>query len=112
MTLNIPTPTLTFHVELDDGATITVRRHGNAAGPGLLLSHGTGFAIDAYVPYWRQLLDRYDTIVFDFRNHGQNTPVEPSNHHYAQFARDLERVIQAVKARLGERKTAGIFHSM
>jgi pimeloyl-ACP methyl ester carboxylesterase len=51
-------------------------------------------------------------LVFDFRNHGQNVPVVPSNHHYAQLSRDLERVVQEVKAKLGPRKTAGIFHSM
>ena len=51
-------------------------------------------------------------LVFDFRNHGQNIPVEPANHNYAQLARDLERVRQAIDARLGKKTTAGIFHSM
>ena len=112
MTLEIPAPSTTFDVELDDGAKIKVRRHGNPDGVRLLLSHGNGFAIDPYGPYWGQMLDRYDVVVFDFRNHGQNVPAEPANHHYAQLAADLERVIQAVKTRLGARKTAGIFHSM
>ena len=112
MPFQIPTPLHTFDVELSDGAKIKVRRHGNADGPRLLLSHGNGFAIDAYYPYWRLLAGRYDLVVFDFRNHGQNVPVTPANHHYGQLAADLERVIQAVKAKLGPRKTAGIFHSM
>jgi len=38
--------------------------------------------------------------------------VTPSNHNYAQLARDLERVVAAVKAELPPRKTAGLFHSM
>src|SRR5215468_7696186 len=112
MTFEVPTPSATFDVPLSDGALIKVRRHGNPDGPRLLMSHGNGFAIDAYLPYWTLLLDRYDVIAFDFRNHGQNVPVEPPNHTYAQLARDLERVIQAVKAKLPPRKTAGIFHSM
>jgi hypothetical protein len=39
-------------------------------------------------------------------------PVVPPNHNYEQLTRDLERVIQSVKVRLGERRTAGLFHSM
>jgi len=108
----LPTPSDTFVVNLDDGAQIRVRRHGNPDNTRILLSHGNGFAADAYFPYWRQFLDRYDLMIFDFRNHGQNVPVEPSHHTYAQLTRDLERVIQAVNTRLGPKKTIGIFHSM
>src|SRR5205807_5346570 len=58
------------------------------------------------------LTAKYDVLVFDFRNHGQNIPADPPNHNYTQFARDLERVIAAVDGRLGEKTTVGIFHSM
>ena len=52
-------------------------------------------------------------LVFDFRNHGQNVPVEPSNHTYEQLSRDLERVVQDGAMRSSAQKpTAGIFHSM
>jgi pimeloyl-ACP methyl ester carboxylesterase len=112
MHLKLPTPSMTFEVPLDDGAKIRMRRHGNPAGVRILVTHGNGFAADAYYPYWRQLLSKFDLLVFDFRNHGQNVPVVPSNHHYAQLTRDLERVVQEVRARLGEKPTAGIFHSM
>jgi pimeloyl-ACP methyl ester carboxylesterase len=112
VSFELPTPALTFDVDLDDGAKIRVRRHGNPQGARILLSHGNGFAIDAYFPYWRHLLDRYDLTIFDFRNHGQNVPVEPSNHTYAQLTRDLERVISDVNLRLGPKKSIGIFHSM
>jgi pimeloyl-ACP methyl ester carboxylesterase len=78
----------------------------------LLVTHGNGFAADAYYPYWRHLLSRFDVVVFDFRNHGQNVPVVPANHTYAQLTRDLERVLQAVDEQLGKKRTAGIFHSM
>jgi len=112
MPFEIPSPSQTFEVPLSDGARILMRRHGNPDGVRLLVTHGNGFAADAYYPYWRQLLPNFDVLVFDFRNHGRNAPVTPSNHHYTQLAEDLERVVQAVKARLGARKTAGIFHSM
>jgi pimeloyl-ACP methyl ester carboxylesterase len=112
MPFEIPSPRETFEVPLEDGARIRMRRHGNPDGVRLLVTHGNGFAADAYYPYWRQLLSRFDVLVFDFRNHGQNVPVTPSNHNYAQFARDLERVIAEVNTKLNTKKTAGIFHSM
>lgn len=112
MPLEVPSPNATFDVTLDDGAKIRVRRHGNRDGVRLLLSHGNGFAADAYFPYWRHFLEQFDLLVFDFRNHGQNVPAKPANHTYEQLTRDLETVLQAVKAELGERPTAGIFHSM
>lgn len=103
---------MTFDVALEDGAKIRMRRHGRAAGVRLLIAHGNGFAADAYFPYWQHLLSEFDLLVFDFRNHGQNVPVVPAHHTYEQLARDLERVLQAVKSRLGGKPTAGIFHSM
>lgn len=112
MPFEIPAPATTFDVALEDGARIRVRRHGNPAGPRVLVCHGNGFATDAYFPYWRHFLPDYDLIVIDFRNHGQNIPADPAHHNYEQFSRDLERVVQEVKARLGPRKTAGVFHSM
>jgi pimeloyl-ACP methyl ester carboxylesterase len=112
MTLIVPTPHETFDVDLEDGARIRVRRHGNPDGVRLTVTHGNGFAADAYLPFWQLLAPSYDVLVFDFRNHGQNIPVEPANHNYAQFARDLERVVQTIDARLGAKTTVGIFHSM
>jgi pimeloyl-ACP methyl ester carboxylesterase len=112
MSFELPTPSEVFEVPLDDGARIRMRRHGNPKGARILISHGNGFAADAYFPYWRHFLDRFDLVVFDFRNHGQNVPVEPSNHTYPQLTHDLERAIQEVRARLGQKQTIGIFHSM
>src|SRR5262245_65614551 len=92
MPFEIPSPSQTFEVPLSDGARILMRRHGNPDGVRLLVTHGNGFAADAYYPYWRHLLPDFDVLVFDFRNHGWNAPVTPSNHHYAQLADDLEAV--------------------
>jgi pimeloyl-ACP methyl ester carboxylesterase len=112
MPIELPTPSMTFDVPLEDGAKIRMRRHGNPDGVRLLLTHGNGFAADAYFPYWRHLLPKFDLLVFDFRNHGQNVPVVPSNHTYGQLTRDLERVAQEVTSKLGAKPTAGLFHSM
>ena len=112
MNFVVPAPRETFDVDLEDGARIRVRRHGNPAGVRLTVTHGNGFASDAYLPFWQLLTPKYDVLVFDFRNHGQNVPVEPANHTYGQLARDLERVVQAINARLGRKTTVGIFHSM
>lgn len=112
MIFELPAPSLHFDVELDDGARIRVRRHGNPGGARVLLSHGNGFASDAYFPYWRYLLHDYDLMIFDFRNHGQNVPAEPPNHTYAQLGRDLDRVVQDIGSRTGAKMTIGIFHSM
>ena len=112
MNFVVPVPSATFDVVLEDGAKIRVRRHGNPDGVRLLVTHGNGFAADAYFPFWQHLISKYEVVVFDFRNHGQNVPVEPSNHNYAQLTRDLERVVREVSLQLGKKKTAGIFHSM
>jgi pimeloyl-ACP methyl ester carboxylesterase len=112
MQFELPAPGMTFDVALDDGAKIRMRRHGNPHGVRLLVTHGNGFAADAYFPYWQHLLAHFDLLVFDFRNHGQNIPVEPSNHNYEQLTRDLECVAQEVRAKLGAKPTAGLFHSM
>lgn len=112
MGFEIPRPSMTFQVALDDGARIRMRRHGIGDGVRLLLANGNGFAADAYFPYWQYFLANFDLLVFDFRNHGQNVPVVPAHHTYAQFTRDLERVIQTVKLQFDERPTAGLFHSM
>src|SRR5262252_2493156 len=112
MTLIVPTPHESLDVDLEDGAKIRVRRHGNPNGVRLTITHGNGFAADAYLPFWQLFIPSYDVLVFDCRNHGQNLPAEPANHNYAQLARDLERVWHAIDARLGRKPTVGIFHSM
>jgi pimeloyl-ACP methyl ester carboxylesterase len=112
MHFELPVASMSFDVALDDGAKIRIRRHGNPDGVRLLISHGNGFAADAYYPYWQHLLQKFDLLLFDFRNHGQNVPIVPPHHSYEQFSRDLDRVLQTVKSRLGEQPTVGIFHSM
>lgn len=108
----LPRPAFTTHALLDDGVTIPVRRYGNPDGPRLLLSHGNGLAVDLYYPFWSLLLDDFDVIVFDLRNHGENPPGAIARHTIPTLCRDLEAVGQAVDRAFGMRPRAGVFHSV
>ena len=111
MDFRIPKPVATLDLTMSDAAKIRVRRHGNSAGPRVILSHGNGFASDAYFPFWQYLLRDCDVIVYDQRNHGWN-PRHPSGHTQQQMADDMETILRAVTAEFGERITAGAFHSL
>jgi pimeloyl-ACP methyl ester carboxylesterase len=80
----------------------------------MFLSNGNGFAIDGYYPFWGELRERFELIVFDTRNHGQNPPAASGRdgHTYAQMALDLERVVREVTRAFGPRGSVGVFHSM
>ena len=68
-------------------------------GVRLVLSHGNGFAANAYFSYWQYLLADFDLVMLEFRNHGQNVPVVPPHNNYEQFTRDLQRVLKCGSAR-------------
>jgi len=101
-----------FDVKLEDHAIIRVRQHGKVAGPRLMLSHGNGLAIDGYFPFWGPLRERYEVVVFDFRNHGHNPLHHENAHRWPRFVMDLEEVFQAVNGELGRKRVAGVFHSL
>ena len=44
----VPEPREVHEVRMADGYCILLRRHGIRDGPRLVISHGNGFAIDAY----------------------------------------------------------------
>ncbi|HEX7008139.1 MAG TPA: alpha/beta hydrolase [Alphaproteobacteria bacterium] len=111
-TLAPPEPREVLEVTTHDGATIRLRRHGNAAGPRVVLSHGNGFAIDGYWPFWRLLCEGFDVVVYDFRNHGQNPRHSIEGHRYPNFARDMDAIWEAMTAKWGKKPSAGLFHSM
>src|SRR6185312_11282313 len=89
-----------------------MRRHGNAAGPRLIVSHGNGFAIDGYIGFWSRFLADYEVVLFDARNHGWNALADPPGHDYAHMADDVELVRTAAAAEFGAKPTVGLFHSM
>lgn len=112
MSFIVPEPVDVLDLAMSDGAIIRVRRHGNAAGPRIVLSHGNGFAIDAYFPFWRLFLAEFEVIVFDQRNHGWNPVHRAASHTQTRMAEDLEHIIQALEVHFGKRTTAGAFHSL
>lgn len=107
-----PAPAATVEARLDDRTSIAVRRYGNPDGPRLLTSHGNGLAADLYYPFWSLLLDEFDVIVFDLRNHGANPLGDPARHTVPNLVRDLEAVGQAVDRAFGVRPRAGVYHSV
>lgn len=109
---SLPQPGSIVEAALEGGGTPPVRRYGNPDGPRLLMSHGDGLAIDLYYPSWSLLLDDFDVIVFDLRNHGANPPGDLARHTIPTFCRDLEAVGQAVDRTFGVRPRAGIYHSV
>jgi pimeloyl-ACP methyl ester carboxylesterase len=110
--ITLPAPHDTADVTLDDGAVIRLRRHGQRDRPRVVLSHGNGFAIDGYFPFWRLLLDAFEVIVFDQRDHGQNPRHSEAHHTYQQIARDSAPIRAAIDRHFGAKPSAGIFHSL
>lgn len=95
-----------------DGAVIRLRQHGDPAAPRLVLSHGNGLAIDGYLPFWMPLCERYEIILFDIRNHGQNPLHGPSGHNWATIAEDMEAIWHAMQDNFGAKPAIGVFHSL
>jgi pimeloyl-ACP methyl ester carboxylesterase len=112
LAFDLPAPLKTVEVVMDDGAIIRLRQHGTPGRPRLALSHGNGLAIDGYYPFWSLLAERYELILFDFRNHGQNPLHRFAGHNWPRFIDDLEHIFDAIQQTFGTRRTAGVFHSL
>ena len=112
MTWTVPEPLAVAEARMDDGTAILVRRHGNAAGPRLVLSHANGFAADAYYPFWALLADRFDIVVYDLRNHGWNSVGPIDAHAIPTFVRDNASIARAIDAHFGTKPRIGVFHSV
>ena len=108
----IPEPISTHRVQVDDDTAIILRRHGNPAGPRLVLSHGNGLAIDLYYPFWSLLADDFDLVVYDLRNHGWNDVGALEDHSFDAFARDHDRIAEAIDGLYGAKPKVGVFHSI
>lgn len=108
----IPKPLSTSDVRVDDDTVITLRRHGNPAGPRLVLSHGNGLAIDLYYPFWSLLLDDFDLVIYDLRNHGWNAVSSREKHNVPTFVSDHDRILEAIDRDWGKKPKIGVFHSV
>ena len=111
-TWQVPEPKDILQVTMADGALVYVRRHGNAEGPRILLSHGCSLAIDTYYPYWSLLADRFDLFLFDLRSHGWNPTGNLRAQNIPTFVRDFEAVLRAIGQNYDERPVVGAFHSL
>lgn len=110
--MEFPRPTETFKVRMDDGVELVVRHHAKPGTTRLFVTHGNGFAVDGYRVFWEPLLNEFDVVLFDTRNHGQNVPSGADGHNYLQISRDLSSVHAEVTAKLGRARSVGVFHSM
>jgi len=110
--LEVPEPNQIANISMSDGATIVLRRYGVSDGPRLVLSHGNGLAIDAYLPFWQLLCDRYDLIVFDVRNHGRNPHHTFEAHNWDRIGQDMDEIQDQISARFGGKPMIGVFHSL
>ena len=108
----IPKPLSVHPVQVDDDTVIILRRHGNPEGPRLVLSHGNGLAIDLYYPFWSLLCRDFDLFVHDLRNHGWNKTGARKDHSVDTFARDHDRIFEAITTIYGKKPTVGVFHSI
>ena len=108
----VPEPLSTCNVRLDETTVITIRRHGNAQGPRLIVSHGNGLAVDLYYPFWSLLAEDFDLFVYDLRNHGWNGVGAWQEHNVPTMIRDQGLILDAIDRNYGAKKKVGIFHSV
>ena len=108
----VPEPLATAEVRAHDGAPIVLRQYGNPDGPRLVLSHGNGLSADAYYPFWSLLADRFDLVLYDFRNHGWNPVGDQRAHSIETFVRDNACIALAIDHYLGDKPRVGVFHSL
>lgn len=108
----VPEPSAVVEATMLDGTVILLRRHGNPDGIRIVLSHANGFASDAYYPFWSLLEDRFDLILYDFRNHGWNATSSLEAHSIPTFINDNESIAETINACFGSKPRVGVFHSL
>jgi len=97
---------------LSDGAKIVLRQIGNPDGPRLLVSHGTGFAIDGFRRLWEPLRSSCDLVLFDLRCHGGNPPHDPASVSRVRLDADMAEIVAGQALAFGLKPTFGLFHSI
>lgn len=79
-----------------DGVEVAVHDLGGN-GPTLLISHATGFHGRCYIPVAEALADRYHSVAFDYRGHG-DTPHPESAVDWNGYGDDAEAMATALDA--------------
>jgi pimeloyl-ACP methyl ester carboxylesterase len=111
----LPAEKHAFDVQLEDGATASVRVYGQGSGsnPRIISSHGNGLAADAFQSFWRLFIPDYETVVFDFRHHGRSSPFDkPIPHVWPQLICDYDAIMKGITREIGPAPSLGAFHSM
>ena len=109
---SVPEPLAVHEVDVGSESSILLRRHGNPDGIRLILSHGNGLAIDFYYPFWSQLTQDFDLIVYDLRNHGWNAVGDLENHSVPTLVSDHDRILEEIDEQFGQKPQVGVFHSV
>ena len=78
----------------------------------MVLSHANGLSTDSYYPFWSLLIDRFDLVLYDFRNHGWNPVGALRAHTIPTFVQDNASVVSTIDRNFGEKPKIGVFHSM
>ena len=97
---------------MTDGAETKIRRYANTGKPCLILSHGNGFAIDAYAPFWEPLRDNFELCLYDQRHHGWNDPAPSTKTGFELFADDFKHIIKNLRETYTNVQIYGVFHSL
>jgi pimeloyl-ACP methyl ester carboxylesterase len=86
--------TVPHTVPSTDGVTIAVHDLGGT-GPQLLVSHATGFHGRCYLPVAHALSDRFHSIAFDYRGHG-DTPRPDGPVDWRRYGDDAQAMATAL----------------
>lgn len=106
-------PEATEHwLTMSDGAKIRLRRFEKSGATRLLIGHGNGLAVDGYRVFWEKLLEGYEVILFDARNHGTSGVTTPDNHDWQHIADDIRSIVHALPRLFDNRTTFAVLHSM
>lgn len=108
-----------MYLSSSDGVEVAVHSLGGNGPDHLLISHATGFHGRAYVTLAAALADRFHTVAFDFRGHGDTrTPaaaldgsITGKAYDWEHYADDALTVASAVRDRAGG-PLVGFGHSM
>ena len=92
------------------GVQIAVHDLGGA-GPYLLVSHATGFHGRCYEPIAHALADRFHSIAFDYRGHG-DTELPDGPVEWRRYGDDAEAMAEWLVDRNGGKPIDGFGHSM
>jgi pimeloyl-ACP methyl ester carboxylesterase len=101
-----------FTIPMDDGALVACRHFARPGKTRLAITHGNGFAVDGYRVFWEPLLDQFDVVLFDMRNHGRSQRTGADGHNYLQLARDMSSIRRGIDSALGSAPTVAVCHSM